>query len=483
MNISEYSRMDAVALAELVETKQVTAAELARLASGAVRSLNPALNAVVSLNDDRVESLTSQEPPSGVFSGVPILNKDLTPEEGALLEMGSELTRGYVSPFTCEFLRKLLAAGVTNIGRSTTPEFGLASVTESRLTGVTRNPWDLERTPGGSSGGAAAMVAAGVVPMATGSDGGGSIRSPAAHCGIVGLKPTRGRISQAPLPDEPISGLAAHFVLTRSIRDSAVALDATLGLAPGDAYGFQAPAGPFAQSLHLPGKRLRIGYTTTSWGGEQASEETREGVILALQVLEAQGHLVEEARPEFKEEAFAKATLDIWCANTAFAIDDLAQLTGRKPGDDNMQSSTMGFYRHGLTVSRSDILSALGVFNDVNLSVGRFFGQYDLLVTPTCMTTAPLIGEVQCDPTGAVDAAAWSKRMNGIDAFMPVFNTTGNPAISLPLHWSDRGLPVGVQFVAPFGDEATLLQIGAFFEDALPWAHRRPPIHAGSSLA
>lgn len=393
------------------------------------------------------------------------------------------MTRGYVSPFTCEFLRKLLAAGVTSIGRSTTPEFGLSSVTESRISGVTRNPWDLTRTPGGSSGGAAAMVAAGAVPMATGSDGGGSLRSPAAHCGIVGLKPTRGRISQAPLPDEPLCGMAVHFVLTRSVRDSAVALDATLGVAPGDAYGILQPDKTFTQSLHPLRRKLRIGYTTTSWSGEPASGETRDGTLLALRILEEQGHTVEEARPEFVEEDFAKATLDLWCANTAFAIDDLAQQLGRRPDADNLQSSTLSFYRHGLTVSRSDILGALAVFNDVNLSVGHFFRRYDLLVTPTCMTTAPLIGDVQCDPEGVVDAAAWSRKMNGIDAFMPLFNTTGHPAISLPLHWSNEGLPVGVQFVAPFADEMTLLQLGAFFEEVLPWNSRRPPVHASRSAS
>lgn len=480
MNISEYADLDAVALADLVRTGQVTAAELARLAISAAESLNPALNAVVGFNADVIESLPVGYESGAVFQGVPILNKDLTPEAGTLLEMGSELTRGFISPYSCEFLRKLQATGVTNIGRSATPEFGLASVTESRIAGITRNPWDLARTPGGSSGGAAAMVAAGAVPFATGSDGGGSIRSPAAHCGIVGLKPTRGRISQAPLPDDPISGLAAHFVLTRSIRDSAVALDATLGLTAGDAWGFAPPNSSYGQSLRLTQRRLRIGFTTTSWGGESASSECCEAVRVALSALEAQGYIIEEARPALSEEAFAKATLDIWCANTAFAIDELAQSTGRKIDARTLQSSTMAFYRHGLGVSGNDILKALAVFNEANLSVGHFFDKYDLLVTPTCMTTAPLIGDVQCDPSDVIDAAAWSKKMNGIDAFMPLFNTTGHPAISLPLHWSNAGLPAGVQFVAPFGDEATLLQIGAFFEQIMPWVHRRPKVHAST---
>lgn len=480
MNISEYAALDAVALADLVRTGQVTPAELARLAIDASELLNPELNAVVGFSTDVIERLPTAYEPSAVFPGVPVLNKDLTPESGVLLEMGSELTQGFISPYTCEFLRKLLAAGVTNIGRSTTPEFGLASVTESRIAGITRNPWDLNRTPGGSSGGAAAMVAAGAVPIATGSDGGGSIRSPAAHCGVVGLKPTRGRISQAPLPDDPISGLAAHFVLTRSVRDSAVALDATLGLTAGDPWGFALPYSSFAQSLRFPQRRLRIGFTTQSWGGESASHECCDAVRIALSILEEQGHIIEEARPAMSEEAFAKATLDIWCANTAYAINDLAQSTGRKADARTLQSSTLAFYHHGLGVSGNDILNALTVFNEANLSVGHFFSKYDLLITPTCMTTAPLIGDVQCDPSNVTDAAEWSKKMNGIDAFMPLFNTTGHPAISLPLHWSKGGLPAGVQFVAPFGDEATLLQIGAFFEEALPWASRRPNVHASN---
>ena len=478
MNISEYVQLDATALAGLVRTGQVTADELAELAISAAQSVNSELNAVVAFSTNIPDALPGTYSPDAVFPGVPIFNKDLTPEAGTLLEMGSELTRGYVSPFTCEFLRKLLASGVTNIGRTTTPEFGLASVTESRIAGITRNPWDPARTPGGSSGGAAAMVAAGAVPMATGSDGGGSIRSPAAHCGIVGLKPTRGRISQAPLPDDPVSGLAAHFVLTRTIRDSAAALDATLGLAAGDAYGFQKPTERFSESLQPLRRRLRIGFTTTSWGEEKASSECCEAVALALKILEEQGHIVEEARPALSEEAFSRATLDIWCANTTFAIDDLAKSLGRKADERSLQTSTMAFYRHGQCVTAADMLNALGIFNDANLSVGRFFNDYDLLITPTCMTTAPLIGDVKCDPSGPVDAAGWSRKMNGIDAFMPLFNTTGHPAISLPLYWSAQGLPAGVQFVAPFGGEATLLQIGAFFEEALPWVNRRPPIHA-----
>lgn len=479
MNLSEYATHDATSLAALVRAGQVTARELAELALQAVEAMNGPLNAVIETFPDRLDALPSNRHADGPLVGVPMLNKDLIAEEGTRLELGSVLAQGLVAAEDSALVAKLRRAGLNNLGRTTTPELGLASVTESRIQGITRNPWDTGRTPGGSSGGSAAMVAAGAVPIATGGDGGGSIRSPAGHCGLVGLKPTRGRVSSAPMPADPIAGLAIDFVLTRSVRDCAAALDAAHGPVPGDAYGIPVPRRPYVDELAPPARPLRIGFTTTAWSGAPGDADARAGVAAALAVLEAAGHVVEEARPECDHDALARAALDLWSVNTAHAFDGLGPFLGRTPGPGTLQSTTLALYRRGRTVPGMDIMAAMEAFNTANHAVGAFFQRYDVLVTPTCLSAAPPVGAVRCDPEGPVDAVEWSAGMNRIDDFMPLFNISGHPAISLPLHWTADGLPVGVQLVAGFADEATLFQLAALFEQALPWQGRRPPVHAG----
>ncbi|MGE0237525.1 MAG: amidase [Parvibaculaceae bacterium] len=481
MTLSDYSSKDATELALLVKRGEVTAKELAETALRAIAAVNGELNAVIETFPDRLENLSSENHPDGALRGVPMLNKDLESEANTKFEMGCELLRGNVATEDSVVVAGLRRAGLNNLGRTTCPEFGLASITESKIAGVTRNPWDISRTPGGSSGGSCAMVAAGAVPIATASDGGGSIRSPAAHCGLVGLKPTRNRVSPGLYPADPVAGLAVSFVVTRSVRDSALALDLTQGWKPGDAYGLQRPEQPYAAALAPPKKKLRVAFATTAWTGVTADKDAITGVEKAVRLLEQEGHAVEEARPSYDHPPFAKATLDIWCSGTTVALDALGAMMGRKPGPGTPQTTTFAFYEHGKTVTAGDLYRALEVFNALNQSVGAFFQTYDLFVTPTCMSAAPLIGAVRCDPPGPVDAAQWSEAMNAIDSFMAVFNTSGNPAISLPVHWSSSGLPVGVQFAARFADETTLFQVARLFETALPWHHRRPSVHVGKS--
>ena len=474
MRISEYVTYDATGLADLVRTGETTAAELAELALTAVEKVNPGLNAVIEIFPDLIGKLRLQRPPTGLLAGVPILNKDLLAMAGTRLEMGSELARGYSASYTDALLSRLKSEGVTVLGRTTTPEFGMATVTESRLTGITRNPWDLDRTPGGSSGGSSAMVAARAVPMATASDAGGSIRSPAAHCGIVGLKPSRGRVSQMPFRVDPITGLSVNFVVTRSVRDCALALDVCQGRAPGDPYGIDAPPGAFVGCMTSQVAPLRIAYTTTTWSGDTAHVEMLEGLEKTRKVFERHKHVVEEARPEFDHKALAAAILNIWCANILHSVDALADSVGRRPGCNNLQSSVWAYYRRGQQLTVTELLNALTVIDDVNRRVGEFFQRYDLLITPTCLWPAPRIGELDCDPDDPVDVYHWDRLMNRIDGFMAVFNASGYPAISLPVHSTDTGLPVGVQIVAPFADEVQLLQAAALIENELPWKDRYP---------
>lgn len=477
MTLSEYSSKDATELARLVSRGEMTARELAETALAAIAAVNGELNAVIETFPDRLDTLSSARHPAGALHGVPMLNKDLESEANTKFEMGCEMLRGNVATEDSVIVAGLRRAGLNILGRTTTPEFGLASITESVIAGVTRNPWDLARTPGGSSGGSCAMVAAGAVPIATASDGGGSIRSPAAHCGLIGLKPTRNRISPGPYPADPVTGLAVSFAVTRSVRDSALALDLTQGWQPGDAYGLQRPEQSYASALTPPRKKLRVAYATTAWTGVAADKDAIEGVTKALKLLEQEGHAIEEARPHYDHPPFAKATLDIWCSGATMGLDALGAMMGRKPGPDNLQTTTWAFYEYGKKVTTADLYGAIDVFNRLNQSVGAFFETYDLFVTPTCMSAAPLIGDLSCNPKGPVDAAQWSEKMNAIDSFMAVFNTSGHPAISLPLHWTPGGLPVGVQFAARFADEATLFQVASLCEEALPWRDRQPPVH------
>jgi amidase len=477
MTLPEYGALDATDLAALLRRKEVTAEALAALALDGVAAVNGSLNAVIETYPDRLADLSSHRHPDGPLAGVPMLRKDLNAEAGHLLEMGCELTQGLVASEDCHPISRLREAGLNCLGRTTTPELGMASVTESRLAGVTRNPWSPDRTSGGSSGGSSAMVAAGVVPIATAGDGGGSIRSPAAHCGIVGLKPSRGRISNGPGGGGGFGDPAVQFVVTRSARDSAAVMDAIAGFMPGDAFGLPLPARRYVDCLRPPARPLRIAWTTAEISGKPADPACCAAVDLAVRLLEAAGHHLEAAAPAVEAERFWRATLDCVCAGTTLAIDRLAAAMRRTAGPETLQSSTWAFYEYGKRVTLPDIGEALGTFNALNQSVGRFFQRYDIFVTPTCMSPAQPVEAMRCDPPGPVEAAAWSDHMNAIDAFLPVFNSTGNPAISLPLHWSEDGLPVGVQFVAPFGDEATLFELAAFFEEAAPWRHRRPPIH------
>ena len=482
MHLSEYAGYDAVGLAELITKGDVTAEELALLTLTAIEELNPELNAVIETFPDRAGSDHVSSLAQGPLRGVPCLNKDLSfPEKGSLMEMGSQMMAGHVATYDAVATERLRAAGLNNLGRTTTPEFGLVGVTESRLTGTTRNPWDLSTTPSGSSGGSASAIAAGIVPVATASDGGGSIRGPAANCGLVGLKPSRGRVSLGPNRGESLCGLGVIFALTRTVRDTALLLDCLQGPAAGDPPGPVPPVQRFCDETNAPLSPLRIAFTDKLWGHESVCPEIRECLNGVLRVLEQGKHLVEEARPDLSYEPFLDATLKVWSADLAAGIDGPPGSPEPNATAEFLQSTTLEMLRYGRSLSATELLQALRHFGDISGCVGCFFDRHDILITPSSAAAAQKIGTFQCDPEGPVDLEDWNRQIYKHDSFYPLYNATGHPAISLPLGETRCGLPIGIQLAAAWGNESLLIRVASFLETAMPWYDRRPPVHVSNA--
>ncbi|CAN5297201.1 amidase family protein [soil metagenome] len=473
MNLSEYASYDGLGLAGLVRRKDVSSRELCSLALDSIARVNPTLNAVIETFPDRA-ALEPQS--SGPFTGVPFLVKDFPIEAGVRAEMGSELAAGFTAAADSEYMLRLRRAGLINLGRTTTSEFGLAALTVSRHTGVTRNPWDPARSTAGSSGGSAAAVAAGIVPMASGGDGGGSIRNPASFCGLVGLKPTRGRISLGPDTGDPYSGMVVAFALTRSVRDCAALLDAVEGPGIGDPFELARPASPYLTEAVRPPGRLRIAFTTDVWSGLPLDPEVSAAVRATAKTLEAMGHSVVEASPEFDYAKFLSAQIDLWCGHTAAGIEAVGQALGRTPSARNLQSTTWAVYMAGKSLPATTLVAAEEHYNVVTRQVAGFLSRYDVLLTPT-NTCLPLPLETHhLDAPGATVKDLFD-HLAPIETYTALLNGTGHPAMSLPLHASRTGLPIGMQFVAGFGQEATLIRLAASLETALPWGGRTPPVH------
>ncbi len=479
MNFSEYSEYDAVGLAQLIKSGQVTAQEVQQIARQAILAVNPKLNALVGGIFE--EPLPSS--PSGPFAGVPFAIKDLSIHAaGVRTGLGSRLTGdGIIFPHDTDLMARFKQAGLVTLARTATPEFGFNASTEPVSNGPAHNPWDSTRSTGGSSGGSAALVAARAIPVAHGTDGAGSIRIPAAWCGLVGLKPTRGRIPSGPDSDERLSGLGVDFALARTVRDVAALLDAANGPGIGDKYFAAPPARPYMQEISTPPGRLRIAMTTQAWSGVPVDKEYASTVETVCRELAALGHDVEQASPRVDWERFVDANLPIWTASIAENALTLAQARGIEVGPDVLEAVTLASVEYGRRLTAVDLLRALRLCNIITREVRAFFeaeGEEnrrtcDVLVTPTVAGPPPPLGTLnQNDPN--IDPRGWFDRLFALIPFTPLFNVTGQPAISLPLGQSSAGLPIGVQFVARYGDEATLLRLAAQLEQARPWIDRRP---------
>ena len=480
ISLNDYTSHDGLGLADLVARKEVTPDELAAAAFEAVAKLNPRINAVLHTLPREAAAEIRAGLPRGPFSGVPFLIKEIVLHaKGVRCEMGSKLAQGFVAEADTELMTRFRRAGFVLAGTTQTPEFGYNPTTETRAFGPVHNPWDLGRSPGGSSGGSGAAVAAGIVPIAHANDGGGLIRIPASCNGLVGLKPSRDRIPSGPDYGDLLCGLACEFALTRTVRDAAALLDAVAGPDPGAPGHPVPPARPYREQIGTPPGRLRVAWTATPASGAKVDPECEQAVHETVRLLESLGHTLIEDRPRYDWDAFLENVHVIWGAFGVASIDFASAVTGRKPGPDNLEAVTLASYEDGKRYSAADLLGAMAHCNLVSRQVGAFFENVDLLVTPTIARLPAPLGELNQNREG-MTAMEWTRQVFSYVPFTPVFNVTGQPAISLPLHWSAGGLPVGVQIAGRFGDEATLLRLAAQLEQARPWAAKRPPIHAAA---
>jgi amidase len=474
-----YADSDALGLAELVRTRQVSSLELVETAISLIDGLDPKLNAVVIRTFDLAREMArdmAERPAAGPFGGVPFLLKNI-----ASMWQGTPLTNGlgYMRDFVCdsdsEMARRIKAAGFVLLGRSNTPECGWCIATEPRLYGPTLNPWNGAITPGGSSGGAAAAVAARLVPLAEASDGGGSIRVPASCCGLVGLKPSRGRITYGPDPVDLWFGSIAIFCVTRTVRDSAAYLDAVAGPLTGDPYLAPTPPEGWLSQIENAPKGLRIGYTLEAPWGDPCASEVTDAVTSTLKLLGSLGHHIEEHRLAVDlEEAWWRYN-DINAVETAADFDRLAPRIGRPVEPDDLAPINLALLELGRSMPAVRYSASIAAVRKANQRIAMDLQPYDIFLTPTLTQPPRPVGYWSMEePDLRRYLASWSDA-----AYMFAFNLSGLPAMSIPVAIAGGNKPIGVQMVGRHGDEALLLRLARQLELALRWEDRRPPVCAG----
>jgi amidase len=467
-NQDDFAWLDATAQAELVRKKEVKPIELVEAAISRIERLNPTLNAVITPMYELARTAATGELPDGSFTGVPFLLKDiLGAYAGVRMTLGSKLLQDFVPDHDSELVVRFKRAGLIILGRTNTPEFGILPTTEPLLFGPSRNPWNTDRTTGGSSGGSAAAVAAGMVPLAHGNDGGGSIRIPASCCGLFGLKPTRARNPLGPDFGDVMSGLVVEHALTRSVRDSAALLDATAGPDMGDPYWAPPPERQYLREVGADPGRLRIAFTTDTPVDVTVHADCVQAVKEAAKLCTDLGHEVEEKSLPLNAEMLINAFNVLWSAGTGSTIKALGATR------DQVEPLTWALKEMSDQFSAADYILAMQTLQAVSREIARFFQDYDVLLTPT-LAEPPV-------PLETFDALP-DNPMHGIErailfaSFTPICNVTGQPAMSVPLFWNDENLPVGSHFIGRFGEEDTLFRLAAQLEEARPWANRRPAI-------
>ncbi len=491
----EYTNYDATGLAELIAGGQVSAKDVLAAALARIDAGEPRLNALV--EDLRARAAAQLDWPilAGPFAGVPFLLKDLLQAyAGARMTVGAVALKTNVAAVNDEIVERFLAAGLVITGTTATPELGLRATTETLAHGATRNPWDLDRTPGGSSGGAAAAVAAGYVPMAGASDGGGSIRIPASYCGLFGLKPSRGRVPMGPLFGEAWEGATVSGVISRSVRDTARMLDAISGPDVGAPFIIAPPPRPFAAEMGARVERLRIGFSTRSPIGGRVEPEPVAAVQAAAALLQSLGHVVEEAAPEVDGAALSRCFFTMYYAHVAATVDAVRKLTGAP--ESSFHPDTRAAALVGRAIPAATYVAMHQSWNGFARAMGRFHQTHDIFLTPVTAMRPPRIGELdtpraQQNISKLMVALRAGKLMMKSAAFEKLAfdslertpftilaNLTFCPAMSVPLHWGEDGLPVGVHFSAKFGAESLLLRLASQLETAQPWAARRPAAFA-----
>ena len=477
---AELARLDATAQAELVRSGQASPTELVEAAIARIEAVDPQLNAVIHRQFDEARALAAGDLPDGPFRGVPFLVKDLDSsyEAGQPYHAGTRYLQkhGYTPTADSELIRRYKAAGLVITGRTNCPELGLQPTTEPATQGPTHNPWDPTRSPGGSSGGSAAAVAAGLVPMAHAGDGGGSIRIPASACGLVGLKPSRARHTNAP-ENEAWAGLVGRNVVSHSVRDTAGALDVIAGPAPGDPYQAPPPVRPYAEEVGADPGALRIGWLVDDPGGAVPTEPACAAAVQsALRLLEGLGHRIEASAPDgLESEQVVGNFTACFGAWTALDLAHFEALVGVPMVDGDVEPGTAAIAELGRSVTAVQYLEALDRLQTWSRRVAAWWEHHDVLVLPTMPVLPTPLGAFAATPDNPLAEMVLSTT---VVLYTAPFNITGQPAISLPLHWTEDGLPVGVQLVAAFGREDQLLQVASQLEAAAPWADRTPPITA-----
>jgi amidase len=478
---SELARLDAVATAALIARGDLSPTEAVDAAIARIDAVDGEIGAVIHRLDDRARAAAAAGP-RGPFAGVPVVIKDLDGElAGAPLHLGNRLLRelGYTASVTSHLFAKLEAAGFVIVGKTNTPEFGLQPTTEPHAVGPTRNPWDTARSPGGSSGGSGAAVAAGMVPVAHAGDGGGSIRIPASECGLVGLKPSRGRVSLGPVEGESWNGFVVRHVVTRTVRDSAAVLDVLAGEMPGDPYTAPPPGRPFADEVGTDPRPLRIGLHLRPLAGIcEVDPECAAAAESAARTLEGLGHAVEVAGPAALDEAEVVASfLTIVAANARASVEDLERRAGRPVTADDVEPGTWALAENGREVGAVALLQTVAAAHAWSRRVLSWWHDdgFDVLLTPTLAAPARELGRL--NPVDG-DPALATVLQTPYVAFAAPSNVTGQPAISLPLGTSAGGLPLGVQLVGAAHREDLLLALAGQLERAVPWAERRPAVYA-----
>jgi Asp-tRNA(Asn)/Glu-tRNA(Gln) amidotransferase A subunit family amidase len=471
MTEDDYMAHDAMSLANLIGAREISAREVLEAALARMAKVNPKINAVTLDLSERARAETDGEL-DGPLAGVPFLLKDLGPKlAGTATTDSCKLYANDVAAEDSPLTRLYRQAGLVIFGKTNTPELGLEPVTEPAMFGPTRNPWNLQRTAGGSSGGAAAAVAAGIVPAAHASDGGGSIRIPAACCGLFGLKPSRGRVSYAP-KDEGWGGFSCGHVVSHTVRDSALFLDVAGQPQPGDPYWTAPPAKPFLEQIGHEPHRLRIAFSTAAFASDGLETEVVEAVRAAARLCESLGHHVEEADPPIDRGALAAGGVVI-SASVAADLDAVAEARGRPISQDEVEIITWGSYQRGQRISGSAYIRALRAAHGLGRSVAGFFETYDILICAVLGSPVVPVGYLRGEP---LDLDGYADRLF---AFMPntqAFNLTGQPAASIPLAMSSGGLPIGVQFVGRQAEDGLVLALAAQLERAAPWKGRRAAI-------
>ncbi|OBZ95634.1 6-aminohexanoate hydrolase [Pararhizobium polonicum] len=456
--------LDAFGMAELVRRREVAPDYFVRQTQARIAALNPILNAVV-----HEFEMVMPEALDGLFAGVPLLLKDTgVAVKGVPLTSGSRLHAEVISPADSTLGTRLRQAGFVFAGRTNTPELALSFTTEGRFHGPARNPWDLSRTPGGSSGGAAAVVAAGIVPMSQCSDGAGSIRVPAAHCGVFGMKPSRLRNPSGPALAEGIAGMSTPHAISRSVRDNAMMLDATHGADIGDPWASPPVEGSFLDAVSRPPRALRIGMEVTG------NADCRAAVEAAARLCESLGHHVELAAPQYDREAIKNVWFTISAVSVSRGVRGLAAARGIESPLAMLEPVNAEWVRKGDEISGTDYLGAVSALHQSSRAMGRYFSDYDIYLSPTTAEVAPKLGWLSGE---GMSVDAFFERFWAHAPLTAVFNASGCPAMSVPLHWTETGLPVGVQFGAAYGAEALLFSLAGQLEMASPWARRRPQIN------